>query len=165
MQRGAIIGIVGVLLIIVIVILVYTIPQKETETKTQSENIVTTSENTEINPKTYTIEMTSFGFSPRDLSIKKGDTVIWINKDTVDRWPASAMHPTHTVYPGVNYDEAGSYLGSLGCKGEGQPKTGAFDPCKNIKPGESWSFIFNQQGSWNYHDHIATGNFGKINVE
>jgi plastocyanin len=37
--------------------------------------------------KTYNIEITNFVFSPSTLAIKKGDTVIWTNKDSV----------THTI--------------------------------------------------------------------
>lgn len=111
------------------------------------------------------IEITSEGFSPNELTVKSGESVTWTNKDSKERWPASAMHPTHTVYAGVNYDEEGSFAGSLGCKSEGKAKDGAFDACVGLKPGENWSFTFNQKGSWNYHDHLVSGNYGKIIVE
>ena len=51
------------------------------------------------NQQTYTVEMTSTGFSPNSISIKAGDTVTFVNKDTTQHWPASAMHPTHSIYP------------------------------------------------------------------
>jgi len=111
------------------------------------------------------VEITPQGFSPKELTISKGETVTWINNDTKEHWPASAVHPTHTVYPGADYDAEGSYAGSLACVSEGQPKKGAFDPCKPLAPGESWSFTFNEIGSWSYHDHIVNGLFGKIVVE
>ena len=34
-------------------------------------------------PKTYNIEIKDFAFSPSSLTINKGDTVIWTNKDSV----------------------------------------------------------------------------------
>ena len=111
------------------------------------------------------IEITSSGFTPSTLTISKGDTVTWINKDTEGHWPASAMHPTHTKYAGGSYDEPGSYQGSQACISEGNPKTGAFDPCKALQPEETWSFTFNELGSWGYHDHLDVGLFGKIIVE
>ena len=104
--------------------------------------------------KTNTIEMTSAGFSPNELTINQGGTVTWINKDSKGHWPASAKHPTHTVYPGSDIGKCGS---------DEQDKI--FDACQGIKQGESWSFTFDEKGTWAYHDHINTKLFGKIIVE
>ena len=111
------------------------------------------------------IEITSSGFSPSTLTISKGDTVTFINKDTEEHWPASATHPIHTDYRGGSYDEPGSYQGSLACRSEGVTKTGAFDACHGLAAGESWSFTFNEVGSWKYHDHIKLESFGTIIVQ
>lgn len=110
------------------------------------------------------IEITSSGFTPQTLTISKGDIVTFINKDIEKHWPASANHPTHTAYPRANYDEAGSYAGSLACVSEGQPKTGAFDACHGLAKGESWSFTFNEVGTWGYHDHLDSSLYGKVIV-
>ncbi|MEK7147152.1 MAG: DUF5667 domain-containing protein, partial [Patescibacteria group bacterium] len=75
------------------------------------------------------------GFSPVILKIKKGDSVIWKNSSVNPSWPASAVHPDHKAYP-----EKGGCLGSK------------FDSCRGLKQGESFTFIFNHAGSWNYHD-------------
>ncbi|MEK6850298.1 MAG: hypothetical protein AABX85_01855 [Nanoarchaeota archaeon] len=131
-------------------------------------NVIAGNENPVASPsgaKTYTIEITSSGFSPRTLNISKGDSVTWVNKDSKPSWPASAMHPTHTKYAGGDYEEQGSYAGSLACMAEGVPKDGVFDPCNGIAPGKSWSFTFEQIGSWGFHDHINSGRYGKINVQ
>ncbi len=103
--------------------------------------------------KTYTVEITSSGFSPKELSINKGDTVTWVNSDTAEHWPASAMHPTHTVYPGSNIEKCGT-----------SEEPNLFDSCRGIPSGESYSFTFNEVGSWGYHDHIVNGLYGKIVV-
>ena len=42
-----------------------------------------------INRKTYTIEITKIGFSPSELKIKKGDSIIWINRDYTEHSIAS----------------------------------------------------------------------------
>ncbi|MEX2017312.1 MAG: hypothetical protein WD876_02465 [Candidatus Pacearchaeota archaeon] len=118
-----------------------------------------------VNEDAKVIEITAEGFSPSLLNIRAGNTVTFINKDSKAHWPASASHPTHTAYPGADYDAEGSYQGSLACVSEGVAKEGAFDPCKAIEPGESWSFTFFEVGSWNYHDHINAGLYGKIVVE
>ncbi|MDO8435423.1 MAG: hypothetical protein Q7S89_01955, partial [bacterium] len=99
-------------------------------------------------PKTVTITMNDQGFSPANVTLKKGDTIVYKNAGTQPMWPASAIHPTHGAYP-----EKGGCLGST------------FDACRGVKPGESWSFVFNQIGSWGYHDHLAPAFRGKITVE
>ena len=100
------------------------------------------------------ITYTDQGYSPASVNIKKGDTVAWKNESLKDMWPASALHPTHTVYPGS---------GITKCNTAEQPAI--FDACASINPGSSWSFKFLQAGSWKFHDHLSTTNFGTINVE
>ncbi len=95
-----------------------------------------------------TIDMTEDGFDPKTVTIKAGQIVIFKNSGTINQWPASAVHPTHAIYP-----EAGGCIGS------------AFDACKGLAPGESWSFQFNEKGSWNYHDHLNPSLVGTVKVE
>ncbi len=94
------------------------------------------------------VEITSSGFSPNTLTIKTGETVTFVNKDSRPHWPASAVHPTHTVYP-----ETGGCIGSK------------FDACKGLAQGETFSFKFNQKGTWNYHDHLNPSLTGTIIVQ
>jgi len=100
-----------------------------------------------------TIEMTSSGFSPSDVTVKAGGTVIFVNNDINGHWPASAIHPTHTVYPGSSKDKCGTAE---------QVKT--FDACGEVASGESYSFKFTEVGSWKYHDHLNAGDTGTIMV-
>ncbi len=74
------------------------------------------------------IEMTSSGFTPSEIAVDENSSVIFINKDSESRWPASNVHPTHEVYP-------------------------EFDPRKPIGPSESWAFKARKIGVWKYHDH------------
>lgn len=94
------------------------------------------------------VTSTSAGYSPSTLTIKKGETVIFKNESSGPVWTASAMHPTHKVYP-----TTGGCLGST------------FDACVGVKPGASWSFKFDITGTWKYHDHLNAKNFGAIVVE
>ena len=94
------------------------------------------------------IEITSSGFSPSNLEISAGEKVTFINKDSKAVWPASNIHPTHTVYP-----ETGGCIGST------------FDACKGLSQEESYSFTFNQAGTWNYHDHLRPSIGGTITVQ
>lgn len=93
------------------------------------------------------VEITSQGFSPSTLTIAKGTTVTFINMDSSPHQPASNPHPTHTGYPITG-----------GCVGS------TFDACTNLAAGESWSFTFNEVGSWEYHDHLNPGMSGTITV-
>lgn len=96
---------------------------------------------------TWNIKITDEGFFPRELTIKEGDAVIWINGGSRPHWPASGMHPTHAFYP-----EKGGCIGSM------------FDACRGLETDEKFEFKFNQVGAWKYHDHLNAGLGGAIIV-
>jgi len=98
--------------------------------------------------KENVVTYTDSGYSPSILKIKKGETVIFKNQSSRAMWTASAVHPTHRVYP-----TSGGCLGST------------FDACAGIQPGNSWSFNFDIVGSWKYHNHLNPGDTGTIVVE
>lgn len=100
------------------------------------------------------ITYTDQGYSPSSVTIKKGDTVVWKNESAKDFWPASAMHPTHTLYPGSNIEKCNTAA-----------QSSIFDACSPHAPGTSWSFTFFEQGSWKFHDHLFPSRFGTITVE
>ncbi|RJQ13768.1 hypothetical protein C4553_02680 [Candidatus Parcubacteria bacterium] len=104
--------------------------------------------------KTHTVEMTAAGFIPSTLMIKKGDAVQFTNRGTKERWPATGLHPTHEVYPGSDIDKCGT-----------SEQSKIFDACMGIAPGASWSFTFNEVGSWGYHDHLQSLVRGQIVVQ
>jgi plastocyanin len=79
-------------------------------------------------------------FSPSQLTIKKGDIVVFINNSGGDFWPASGPHPEHTNYP-------------------------EFDPKKRIAAGGKYQFQFDKVGAWPFHDHLNSSVFGKITVQ
>ncbi len=110
----------------------------------EKDNIIETTE----------VIYTDSGFSPKEITVAKGATVVFKNESSSDFWPASAMHPTHTVYPGSDIKKCGT-----------SEEVNIFDACKGIAPGGSYSFIFNQVGKWDYHDHLRASNFGSIVVE
>jgi|SRR3989344_869731 len=89
------------------------------------------------------------GYSPASVTVKKGQAVRFINESENATWPASAIHPTHGVYP---QKSAADCLGS------------SFDACRGLVPGEAWEFTFNSVGSWRYHDHMHAQHTGTIIV-
>jgi plastocyanin len=99
----------------------------------------------------YDIEIVFDGetFTPSELTIKKGQRIRFFNGSTIDIWPASGVHPTHTLYP---EKESTDCLGS------------SFDACRNLAPGDFFDFTFNYVGEWRYHDHSHAYYTGSITV-
>lgn len=96
------------------------------------------------------ISYTNEGYRPSNVNIKVGDTVRFTNNsEDQETWPASAVHPTHSVYP---ENTANDCLGS------------SFDACRGLKSGESWDFRFDRVGEWRFHDHIHASKTGVVNV-
>ncbi len=90
-------------------------------------------------PSGNTVTITASGFSPATITISAGESVMWVNNDIKNHWPASDPHPQHTDYSGFD---------SLG-----------------ISTGSSWSFKFNETGTWNYHDHNMPSRKGIVIVQ
>ena len=104
--------------------------------------------------KTVTVTYTDSGFSPSTVTINVGDTVAFKNSSSSDFWPATGMHPTHTVYPGSDIKKCGTSV-----------EKSIFDACRNVAPGSSYSFVFTEMGNWSYHNHLNPRQFGKIIVQ
>lgn len=102
----------------------------------------------------HTVVYSEAGYAPKELTIKKGERVTFRNESSKETWPASAMHPSHAAYPGS----------SIGKCGTAEEDT-IFDACRGLKQGEEWSFIFDQVGTWGYHDHMNSSMYGKIMVQ
>lgn len=96
-----------------------------------------------------TVTYTDAGFSPATVTINKGQTVRWVNQSGGPMWVATALHPTHEVYPGSDIDKCGS-------------GADIFDQCANT---DSYVFTFNEIGEWGYHNHVQAGKFGKVIVQ
>lgn len=80
------------------------------------------------------------GYEPKEVTIMEGETIAFINDSDEFHWPASDVHPTHTIYS-------------------------AFDPREPLAPGETWSFTFTEAGIWGLHDHLRANYKGTITVE
>jgi|SRR3989338_2578685 len=100
-----------------------------------------------------TVTYTDQGFSPKDVTVSVGTTVTFVNQSSKDVWVASAKHPDHTVYSGTSLDQH--------CP---DTTNSAFDACRASTSGGSYSFTFNKEGTWKYHDHIGVKQFGTVIV-
>lgn len=88
---------------------------------------------------TQYVVLTSEGFSPKEIKIREGGTLVFTTTLGKPFWPASDMHPTHGIYP-------------------------EFDPKKPLESDESWSFTFDKPGVWRFHDHLNSTYVGKVEV-
>lgn len=88
---------------------------------------------------THEVVLTSEGFTPRSLTVKVGDEVVFKSQKGVEFWPASNQHPIHAAYP-------------------------AFDSKMPIQSDALWSFQFTQVGTWAYHDHLNSPLRGEVVV-
>ena len=149
-------AVVSVLVLVIIAAALYMIwPQLANAPQMGDENLPSdeNGQNTNVMPEKYDalITYTEDGYSPSSVTIRKGQSVRWTNSATADveTWPASAVHPTHSVYPETT---DGDCLGS------------AFDACRSLKQGGSWQFIFNEVGEWRFHDHLHPSKTGVVIV-
>lgn len=85
-----------------------------------------------------TIRVNKKGFDPANITVKSGSTVRWVNDDsTAD--PA-LYNPSHRIAL-VNIKDS-----------------------QLLSPGQSWSWIFDQPGSYNYDDMIHPTLHGTVIV-
>ena len=136
--------IIGIIIIILLVVGAYYLFGNEQPTV---ENGLNQSGGTEE----FAVVYTDSGFSPRSVTIDRGDTVVFTNQSSREMWVASAMHPTHTVYSGTPLSQH--------C-----PDTAndAFDQCE---ARDSFRFTFDKAGTWNYHNHLDPSNTGSVVVQ
>lgn len=79
-------------------------------------------------------------FDPPTLRVLVGTKVTFVNKGVKEVWPASGRHPTHEICPG-------------------------FDALKSLKSGKTYSYLFDRPAECPFHNHLAPGEKGKIEVE
>lgn len=136
---------IGLIVIVVIILAGWYLTRPKQEqfpaTSTPVPTATTSSEATDgaMVKEEVSINITADGFAPKDITIKVGDTVTWMNSDVSLHNVNSVPHPTHTTYPPLN-------LGK-------------------VAVGEKVSLMFDKAGTYNYHDHLNPSLFGSVTVE
>lgn len=100
-----------------------------------------------------TVAYTEQGFSPKSITVTLGTTITFINQSSEGMWVASAAHPTHIIYSGTGLSQH--------CP---DTTNSAFDACAAVAPGDSFSFTFNKEGTWKYHNHMNASQTGAVIV-
>lgn len=85
------------------------------------------------------VNVTKAGFEPLTLKIKAGTKVVWENKSGGIANVSSVPHPIHTLYPFLNL--------------------GDFDD------GKSLEVVFEDAGTYKYHNHLDSSQTGTVVVE
>lgn len=108
-----------------------------TVTTSSSQNQPVYEQPLEIEPALVSI--TAEGFVPQTIQIKPGQAVIWQNDDVSPHVVASNPYPTNDAFPELNSQE-------------------------NIEPGNSFSFVFSDEGTYGYHDNLHPERSGTVIV-
>jgi len=94
----------------------------------------------ELIKEELTIVYNNDGFYPQEITIRKGDTIRFINQSDRKMWVASDNHPAHDIYP-------------------------EFDQKDISLRGTEYKFKFDKTGTWGFHNHMFSSHVGKIIVE
>lgn len=129
--------ILAVLLVLVTLIAAYFLTHRAVPI--EGRDLASGSTAREVPQGAQVIMLTKDGFSPSEITIKKGETVAFRTENGKLFWPASNLHPSHLLYP-------------------------EFDPKQPIEPEATWSFTFEKPGTWQFHDHLAPYFTGTITV-
>ncbi|MBI2146737.1 hypothetical protein HYU22_05350 [Candidatus Woesearchaeota archaeon] len=163
MGKNVLLGIVTISVLLLIIGCTQTPPAAPTPAPAPAAPVVTEEpvameeppvEEPTVTGNSYTIEITSTGFTPKTLVINAGDSITFVNKDTAPHWPASNMHPVHNTYPGSSIDKCGT-----------SEENTIFDSCRGLEQGEEFTFTFNAAGTWPFHDHLRVSRIGVITVK
>jgi plastocyanin len=116
-------------LLVIVGVSAWTVTRKEKEVPLPaSSNVVNTQ-----------VDVSTDGFSPATITIKKGTTVTWTNiDDDVTHQIASDPHPTHTSLPGL------------------------FSPILDTE--QKYSYTFDKTGTFTYHDESSLLSSGTVYV-
>lgn len=109
----------------------------KTDTATSQDTAnptVTTAANPSVN-----VILTNSGFTPKEITVKTGTSVSWINKSGKSATVSSDDHPTHKLFPFLNLGE--------------------------FSDSSSLQIVFDKPGTYTYHDHYNASSVGTVVVE
>jgi plastocyanin len=99
----------------------------------------TTSAETETNKQVTNVILGGSSFVPKDIAVKAGARVVWINKSGKAATVNSDDHPTHRLYPFLNLGE--------------------FANATTVQ------VVVEKPGKYSYHNHLNPSETGTITVE
>lgn len=106
----------------------------------QASSVTSPAASADSSTQDVTIRYSSNGFSPSEVTVPVGTTVMFVNDGNSAMWPASDPHPVHTAY-------------------------GEFDSNRSLRKGETYSFTFTKKGNWGFHNHMMSSHTGMVTVK
>lgn len=125
---------------ILLIVQLATADQTSNQTSNTTTNITVTKAATE-EMKTYNVTINNFTFSPKTLIIKKGDTVIWTNLETVPHIVTSYNATLSAIYSTTNLKSP------------------------RLSQGQTFIYVFDQRGDFSYRCDIHPAMKGTISVK
>lgn len=92
-----------------------------------------------LNNQVVNVILGDSGFVPKDITVKAGSRVVWINKSGKNATVNSYTHPTHLLYPFLNLGE--------------------FANATTVQ------VVVDKIGKYSYHNHLNPNETGTITVE
>ena len=90
--------------------------------------------------KMYTVAYTDAGYTPKEITIKAGDMVVFDNQSKNEMMTAFGEHASHDEYPDKKAHPS-------------------------VKAGEKTTITFPNAGTFAYHNHHAEENEGSVTVQ
>ncbi len=135
MKNKSLLVVLAITLVAALGIGIFLRTQKGINITNQSKN-----ENSQNAPvKINKVLLTKNGFEPLSITIKKGETVMWINQSQKNATVNSNPYPTNNLYPFLNLGE--------------------------FPPGNGIQTIFKEAGSYSYHNEFIPEQQGTIVVK
>jgi len=94
---------------------------------------------TQANNQVANVILGDSGFVPKDIIVKAGARVIWVNKSGKAATVSSDDHPTHRLYPFLNLGE--------------------------FADGSSVQVVVEKAGKYSYHNHFNASETGTITAQ
>lgn len=126
---------ISILFVVVIAGLVFS-----NQENSRQQPAVNTTINEEVDDLEVEVQITKDGFVPSTVSIAKGTKVTWTNVDDNPHRIASNPYPDHTELPSLDSKEA-------------------------LGPDTTYTYTFEEAGTFGYHDHYRPTMNGTIVVE
>ena len=114
-------------------------PSSTKQPESMKSEVSTTPAVTQANSQVANIILGDSGFVPKDITVKAGTRVIWVNKSGKTATVNSDDHPTHRLYPFLNLGE--------------------------FADGSSVQVVVEKAGKYSYHNHFNASETGTITAQ
>lgn len=131
---------VGVVVVVVLVAGYLLLSNRSSAPQNNTQTEQAPAETSEmIDSKETTVTVTESGYEPATITVSPGDSVVWLNQSGGVANVSSDNHPTHLRFPFLN----------LG----------------NFEDGQTVSVVFEESGTFSYHDHLTPSRTGTVVVK